>query len=371
MMLAILAMLRNGLKNHFGASPKSTIIDRADSVSVACPFCDDSRKNVYKKRGTLFKSTLAYRCFNCGYTTSLYGLMKHLGESMPEEMREPLKAYIDEGKRNGKRYKSSVLAQMSSEDELDYRALFNKIGVSPFDVINKLKLTPVTKNPVALAYLKGRMVKDDVIGRLLCDDKRIYIVNLSPDNKRIIGMNGRLYAKSQSEPKYKLYNINKLYELTSNVRLSQKIYSDFLLYNEKYKDFVDTIVKIIDSISVCSGFFSVDVNRPFYILEGEFDKTFVPNSMSLSGVEKEIDLGLYELGDCRVMFDNDVAGLKKSFELIDEYNAQCFSWTAFCKDHGLDKDSIKDVNDLVLATGNQNIMCELDDKYFTNIKYFL
>ena len=364
--------IKEGLFNIFGPGPKSKTIEYTNMLSFACPFCHDSAKNLYKKRGTLFKDTLSYRCFNCGHTDSIYGLMRQFGRQLPPEIKDTVNQIREEGRKACNRPRA-VFSKINSTEQLNYREMFNIVGVDPLDVINAMKLRPVLKDQTALSYLKSRLIPEQYIKRMLCDNERIYILNVSPDNKSIIGMNSRLYGKNGFGPKYKLFNLSKLYEITGRDAkdLEDMVFMNFLHYNEENREYIPYILELINSISVTNGFFSLDIHRTFYILEGEFDRLFIDNAISLSGVEKNMGIDLFELPTARVIFDNDVAGFKRSFELIDSKETLCFSWSDFCSDNGIDKDSVKDVNDIIKAKGDSGFMKTVDEKYFTNMKYAL
>ena len=48
--------------------------------NFSCPICGDSKKNELKARGFVYKNQdrLVYKCHNCGISTSIGGLLKHL-----------------------------------------------------------------------------------------------------------------------------------------------------------------------------------------------------------------------------------------------------------------------------------------------------
>jgi len=58
------------LDKEFTNSQKRKINDYDSRFNCACPYCQDSSKDMYAKRGNLYLSSLLYICFNCGKTTS-------------------------------------------------------------------------------------------------------------------------------------------------------------------------------------------------------------------------------------------------------------------------------------------------------------
>ena len=55
--------------------------------NFSCPFCGDSQKNLTKARGYVFQkgTNLFYRCHNCGVSTNVGNLIKHMDASLHKE----------------------------------------------------------------------------------------------------------------------------------------------------------------------------------------------------------------------------------------------------------------------------------------------
>ncbi len=55
--------------------------------NFSCPFCGDSQKNLTKARGYVFQkgTNLFYRCHNCGVSTNVGNLIKHMDNSLHKE----------------------------------------------------------------------------------------------------------------------------------------------------------------------------------------------------------------------------------------------------------------------------------------------
>ena len=55
--------------------------------NFSCPFCGDSQKNLTKARGYVFQkgTNLFYRCHNCGVSTNVGNLIKHMDSSLHKE----------------------------------------------------------------------------------------------------------------------------------------------------------------------------------------------------------------------------------------------------------------------------------------------
>ena len=61
----IKSLVQNVINKEFSNQHKRRIDEYADRLNLACPYCGDSSKSVYKKRGNLYFNKLFYICFNC------------------------------------------------------------------------------------------------------------------------------------------------------------------------------------------------------------------------------------------------------------------------------------------------------------------
>ena len=55
--------------------------------NFSCPYCGDSQKNKTKARGYVFQKdvNLLYRCHNCGVSTNVGNLVKHVDPTLHKE----------------------------------------------------------------------------------------------------------------------------------------------------------------------------------------------------------------------------------------------------------------------------------------------
>lgn len=76
--------------------------------NFSCPICGDSRKNLTKARGYAFGkgNDMFYRCHNCGVSTNLGNLLKHVDPSLHKEY--VLERYTS-GKTNNVRAANTIL----------------------------------------------------------------------------------------------------------------------------------------------------------------------------------------------------------------------------------------------------------------------
>jgi hypothetical protein len=118
---------------------------------------------------------------------------------------------------------------------------------------------------------------------------------------------------------------------------------------------------IYDAISPYFGLFKCDVNKPIYVFEGQINSMFIPNSISLVGVNTDISFLIDQGMDIRLMFDNDDVGINKSIKYARIYNKlKIFKWKQFLEDMGLPK--VNDIGDI--AKHNASVLNHITS-YFT------
>jgi transcription elongation factor Elf1 len=76
--------------------------------NLSCPFCGDSQKNLSKARGYVFAkgNNLFFRCHNCGVSTNVGNLIKHIDSNLHKEYT--LETYKS-GQTNNSRSANTVL----------------------------------------------------------------------------------------------------------------------------------------------------------------------------------------------------------------------------------------------------------------------
>lgn len=110
----------------------------------------------------------------------------------------------------------------------------------------------------------------------------------------------------------------------------------------------------------------LDRLKEVIVLEGPIDSMFVENSIAILGLsftdkirESIKGLKLYYL------LDNDKDGKRNSKKLLKN-GEYVFFWDKFLEDLGLRNEKIKDINDVVLATGKEKFTFSELKKYFSN-----
>ena len=181
--------------------------------------------------------------------------------------------------------------------------------------------------------------------------KNLYIFNLTPDRKYIVGL------------QIKTFN-NKFPYLTYKL---SKIYTDIIRIFPT-PEFMDGIHKI-DNISNVFGLLELNFNKQITVFEGPLDSLLYTNSVGVCSVNNEFP---FDIENVRYFFDNDKAGKKHSKIKLEEGHP-VFLWKKLVNDYCLHHVKIKDLNDLVIYSktiGDSNIINNLEN-YFSDSKYDL
>lgn len=307
---------------------------------MACPYCGDSTTSTRKKRGNLYWNDLYFHCYNCSAHASLDVFLSEHNQNFEGDDRIDVINYIKENRKH-----------FSLGESLDFY-LFDKAKdlALTFDELSLgFNIYPINSLTYqAYPYLKSRLLQHKT-ERFGWDPKRkeLYVFNLTPDNK-ILGFQTRALGSDYSGPKYKTWNIERIYD-----RLNRT------------PDVTEEELDNLNKISMLFGLLTVDMARDFNIFEGPIDAMFMNNSIGLTGVKKQI-IEFNEIPTARYFFDSDMEGRTRMIEKL-KAGQSVFMWQKFLKDFNIPIKKVKDLNDLVKYEYKHRTGCLQDiDKYFTN-----
>jgi hypothetical protein len=352
----ITGAVQNILYSAFGSGGRTQIKDMRGRITFACPYCGDSHSDEHKKRGNLFWDSLKYHCYNdgCNKHNSINGLLKDfgLGQALTTDEKINIVNFI---KTN-----SSQFASNHTSMEYEVFTNLNNLGV-PLDKFYKsTKSLPITKDGPGYNILKERMLVHR-IDEFATGYNRLFILNLTPDKKKVIGYQIRL-LKHKAGHKYLSFSIEKLRE-----QCGLKSPKDELGIDNMEAD-------KINKLSTIFHILSVDFMQTVTAFEGPIDAKFIRNSIGLASVGR--DLSMFEdIPSIRYLFDNDDAGKNAMRDLIKK-GKTVFLWDKFMKDfklnsllHHVDRNfSVKDMNDIIkLCYKSKSDSYRYIDKYFSNV----
>ena len=301
-----------------------------------CPICGDSKKHSLKKRGyVLFdKGQWTYVCHNeCG-TMSFLSFLKTFHPDVYRRVifhgfakRGRKKPVVELPKTNG--YKSQAVYNFK-EGEL----------LSVFDE------HPMAK--VALSYCEKRKIPHEVYSKwFVCIEGDQFI------NRDSMGAVIRNDRGMPTGNEYKNRLIIPYYRFGGGwMQFDARSFDKDCLMKYRNLEGVDREMYKIDWI---------DTSRPFFLLEGAIDATFIRNSVSFGGT-KHLMSFLEQHPQLKqnahngtVLWDNDNAGRDEINKTV-RLGFSWFDWSSIkaLPEHSVKEDGsyreIKDVNDMVLYT---------------------
>lgn len=179
--------------------------------NFSCPICGDSRKNLTKARGYAFNkgTDMFYRCHNCGVSTNVGNLIKHVDPSLHKEY--VLERYTS-GKTNNARTANSVLQITAPRfDKLEKQKVFehaewcDKLPSGHFclEYLNRRQIPKSHFNKLLFTshYKKfvDALVPDH--GKELVNDARL-IIPFYDENHELTAVSGRALETSDSKLRY-------------------------------------------------------------------------------------------------------------------------------------------------------------------------
>jgi hypothetical protein len=339
------------LRKEFPDFPlKQHISKSLNRLNISCPYCGDS-KNSRKKRGNFYLDTLSYKCYNggCGIFRDSVSFFKDFGiyDSLSGGEKKEILQLLQENK--SKRNDSYGKIDFSFFIDFD----FNSILLDRDDFCNKLGLINVDKSKI-LVYIKRRHQKPD--SRFAWDPRkeRLFLFNLTPDNK-IMGLQIRNMNSIKGSAKYLTYRLSGIYTKLLNI-------NDQHIIEKAQK---------VDPISHVFGLGTIDFGKPITVFEGPMDSWLWENSVGLCSIENRFPFGV---NDIKYWYDWDDAGIKKASELLGE-GKKVFNWGKFLEEHSITKNKKWDLNDLVIHLRTTEKKINKFDNYFTkdvlDLGYFI
>jgi len=274
-----------------------------------CPFCGDSQTNKLKARGYIYarENKYSFKCHNCGTTSSVGNLIKHVDMSLFKEYR--MEAFVN---------KDRVVKEAPKEITFSKREYHFKTPLKALKKISQLKY-----NHPAKEYVQKRKIPNEyhrklyyapyfakfvnsIIPRKLSEDKdepRL-VIPFFDEYENLIGFQGRSFSKN-------------------SIR-----YITIMIEEDKPKIF---------------GLDEVDWTKRVYALEGPIDSMFVSNSIAMIGADGGAYINSKKKQDIVIVYDNEPKSsmiYKKLSRNIDEGFSVCV-WPNFLQ--------YKDINDMILS----------------------
>jgi len=331
----LMGLLQPILDQRFPTSRgKRTIQPHHDRITFACPYCGDSMKSDYKRRGNFIlkgKHNGFFKCHNCGEFKRIDQFFKDYKTELRLEaidfMMDNLGNWtaVAEGK-----YDMSVFLDM---DKLD------KYAIDRQELLRYFGLIEVKDSPVR-SWLSNRLQRD--FNKFLYNQDKNYllILNLTQSGK-ILGAQKRVF---KGDNRFQTYKLSKLYEL-----MEKK-----LDVNEEQLNFLDTISMVFN---VCL----INFNQPVTLFEGPMDAFLFKNAIANTGANKELPIDL----PVRYFYDKDQTGTQRAIEHLNKEH-EVFLWGKFERDVNLPYRLKFDWNDVMIWAQKNHKKLPLIDQYFSS-----
>ena len=246
--------------------------------NFSCPICGDSKKNLLKARGYVYKkgNNLFYSCKNCGIGTSLGKLLENVDGSLYKE-------YVLE------RYKSGESGFSNFKEPT-----FN-VPSPRFDKLDKPKIfehaefcDKLSSEHFCLAYLKNRQIPKEFYSQLLFTSHyNKFIDALVPNHGKKLIDDARVII-----PFYDVYN--------NLIAVSGRA----LETSDKTLRYI-TIRTTDSEEKLVFGMDRVSVHEPVRVVEGPLDSLFVKNCIASADANLAIVAENISAGKKVLIFDNE------------------------------------------------------------------
>ena len=364
------SLVQTILNKAFTAENRRNIISYDNRINFCCPVCGDSARSAAKKRGNLFLDKLFFKCFNCGFNSSLNKLCNQFQIQIDPAKKMEMIEYLSQLVSNSD-YKSDM-SDINIDELLnlsDLEMLFN----SGESILSEFK--PLIRGSLVSNYLLERGITESMQKNIyqakhwLNEDRYEWVmVLLNRKDDKILGIQTR-NLKSGKFRSFKIYNFETLYKWINKI-------------NEEEIEGVDlNQLLIYNKLSYFFNILNIDFESTITVFEGYLDSLFYPNSVGVVGVNTNMSLLENNNLDVQYFFDNDEAGFSKSEEKI-KAGWRVFLWKKLFEEI-VDKkkatdpyslmyriSQVKDLNKLACLVHNPYQKLELD-KFFSQDVYDL
>lgn len=313
----IKSLLQNILNKEFSNPQKRRIDEYPDRVNFACPYCGDSSKSLYKKRGNLYFNKLFFICFNCDKKTSFDKMARDFNEVIDPQKKLEIIEYLDsvvdysDYDTDFADFKLDDLVDMKDLEEL-----FNVKKTTPI-----YDFAPVNEKSGVFKYLIGRGIpkqfhKNIYQAKFAKGDEGFehVIIFLNRRDDKVLGLQVR-NLKEGRRRFFVIYNWESIYKWVHGEDVELDIQKS-VIYNKLSYFFNILNIRFEDVIT---------------IFEGYLDSLFYPNSIGIVGVNTDLKFLENNNLDLQYFFDNDTAGFNKSEEKIKE-GGKVFLWKKLFED---------------------------------------
>ena len=245
------------------------------TFNCRCPICGDSTKNKHKKRGYWLHKNGEYKyyCHNCNATRSVENFLKEFAPNLAQE------------------YKLEVLkegANGTSEQDLtnfESKPQFTSLGKKPFKELKSI--SQLNHNHPAKIYSSGRKIPSNLHYKIFYTD------------------NGYSWARKWLPEKFtKDFDGN---DPRIVMPLCDKKGKCFGAVARSILPTAQRYLKMSwsDESGFVYGLDTIDISKTIYVMEGQFDSMFIPNSVALGSMHFDLINKHLPGEDVVIVLDNE------------------------------------------------------------------
>jgi transcription elongation factor Elf1 len=284
--------------------------------NYSCPVCGDSSRNKLKARGYIYraKQDLFAKCHNCGYSTNIGNLIKHVDVNLYDQ-------YVLE------RYKAGATKHNAHKDVAPLIPEPKKVELLEDEVLSSLKrLDALDVSHPAVKYVLERKIPRD----------KWHLLYFAPKFKKFTNSITPKFAEPivDDHPRMIIPFFNRAGKCFA---FQARAYG-----NEEPKYYT---IKVDETEEKIYGLDRVDFGKRIYVVEGPIDSLFLPNAIAVSGSSFDTPTIRQLLTNATIVMDNEPRN-KEIVKQLQKYIELGYSVCMF-------PSSVqqKDINDMISHSG--------------------
>ena len=286
------------------------------TFNCRCPICGDSQKNKHKKRGYWLHKQGVYKyfCHNCGATRSVENFLKEFAPNLAQEYKLEVLKEINDTKQS---LPSAV------DDCADVTSNYvPSIGKKPFKELKAI--SQLNHNHPAKIYITGRKIPSNLHYKIFYTD------------------NGYSWAKKWLPEKF-----TKEFDGKDPRIVLPLLDKKGKCYGAVARSILPTAQRYLKMIwgsesGYVYGLENIKLSEQIYVLEGQFDSMFIPNSIAVGSMHFDLIKEHLSGQEPVIILDNEPRNVGTVGQLMKAVNKgyKVCVWPSHLKE--------KDVNDMVI-----------------------
>lgn len=255
---------------------------KPDLYNFRCPYCLDSKKSKSKLRGFIYKlkvaEAYAYRCHNCGMSTSFGHLLEFIDGEAYKQYK--LEKYC-EGHNHSAPVEKPDFSSLKGNAAEYFRTHPKNLGIS--------KVCDLPESHPARAYIQNRRIPEKFWNEIFYTDKFYDFLNADfpdhgkkveevPNDERIV----LLYTDTNG---YVTHVAGRALDPNNKLRYIS--------------------IKVSDVDRKVFGAHRLDFEQPAYVVEGQFDSLFVDNCVASGDASLLGVVDAFPSADWTLIYDNE------------------------------------------------------------------